>query len=599
MKQVSNGLFPIYLKMVRLLSFPRFHILKGEGQVMNISIRQKLIGSFIIVSLIFSIASYYSYTSSKKTEKSFGYLINTVEELRSISEQIKTNTATQVASYRGFMLYETPELKSQLNGANSNIKNLVEQGKKLATLKETKDRLNQIEELNADYFQKANSSMNSLSSSSTNKAAAVADGLDALEPISNNLTDRTTSLITWLNNEILEPKMTAAQEDSQHRTLFILIISIAATVIAIAAGVIQSLFIVRPISKLKTKMQKVADGDLNTEPMQLKNKDEIYHLNESFTQMQDSLKDMITKIASNADHVASSAEQLNASADQSARAAENITSSIQQIASGTEITMSKTDDNSSSLFNILDGILKIEKDTEAVSELSKTASDNAAKGSNSISSSLAQMESISDSVNRSNTVIASLSERSKEIGSIIDIISNIAEQTNLLALNAAIEAARAGENGKGFAVVADEVRKLAEQSQVSAKDISRLLSGIQKDTAESVNLLNEAKSQAENGVKISTETADTFGEILNSTQSVTPKIKEVTATIQQIASYVQGVSASADEIASLSKVNGSNTEEVASSTEEQLASMEEIKASAQVLAGMAEELMTVVKRFRI
>ena len=599
MKQVSNGLFPIYLKMVRLLSFPRFHILKGEGQVMNISIRQKLIGSFIIVSLIFSIASYYSYTSSKKTEESFGYLINTVEELRSISEQIKTNTATQVASYRGFMLYETPELKSQLNGANSNIKNLVEQGKKLATLKETKDRLNQIEELNADYFQKANSSMNSLSSSSTNKAAAVADGLDALEPISNNLTDRTTSLITWLNNEILEPKMTAAQEDSQHRTLFILIISIAATVIAIAAGVIQSLFIVRPISKLKTKMQKVADGDLNTEPMQLKNKDEIYHLNESFTQMQDSLKDMITKIAGNADHVASSAEQLNASADQSARAAENITSSIQQIASGTEITMSKTDDNSSSLFNILDGILKIEKDTEAVSELSKTASDNAAKGSNSISSSLAQMESISDSVNRSNTVIASLSERSKEIGSIIDIISNIAEQTNLLALNAAIEAARAGENGKGFAVVADEVRKLAEQSQVSAKDISRLLSGIQKDTAESVNLLNEAKSQAENGVKISTETADTFGEILNSTQSVTPKIKEVTATIQQIASYVQGVSASADEIASLSKVNGSNTEEVASSTEEQLASMEEIKASAQVLAGMAEELMTVVKRFRI
>lgn len=566
---------------------------------MNISIRQKLIGSFIIVSLIFSIASYYSYTSSKKTEESFVYLINTVEELRSISEQIKTNTATQVASYRGFMLYETPELKSQLNGANSNIKNLVEQGKKLATLKETKDRLNQIEELNADYFQKANSSMNSLSSSSTNKTAAIADGLEALEPISNNLTDRTTALITWLNNDILEPKMAAAQEDSQHRTLFILIISLAATVIAIAAGVIQSLFIVRPISKLKTKMQKVADGDLNTEPMQLKNKDEIYHLNESFTQMQDSLKDMITKIASNADHVASSAEQLNASADQSARAAENITSSIQQIASGTEITMSKTDDNSSSLFNILDGIQKIEKDTEAVSELSKTASDNAEKGSNSISSNLAQMESISNSVNRSNTVIASLSERSKEIGSIIDIISNIAEQTNLLALNAAIEAARAGENGKGFAVVADEVRKLAEQSQVSAKDISRLLSGIQKDTAESVNLLNEAKSQAENGVKISTETADTFGEILNSTQKVTPKIKEVTATIQQIASYVQGASASADEIASLSKVNGNNTEEVASSTEEQLASMEEIKASAQVLAGMAEELMTVVNRFRI
>lgn len=566
---------------------------------MNISIKQKLIGSFIIISLIFTIASYYSYSSSKKTEESFTYLINTVAELRSISDEIKTNTAQQVASYRGFMLYETPEYKSQLNGANSNIKNLVEEGKKLATLQETQDRLDEIQELNEEFYQSANSIMNSMSSSSTNKEQAIADGLETIVPISNNLTDRTTSLITWLNKEIMEPEIDEAQQDAQHRSLIILIVSITATVIAIAAGVLQSFFITKPISKLQGKMQQVADGELNTEPLLLKNKDEIYQLNESFTQMQDSLKDMISKIASNADHVASSAEQLNASADQSARAAENITSSIQQIASSTEITIAKTDENSSSLSGILNGILKIEKDTDTVSELSKTASDNAEKGSNSISSSLAQMESIFDSVNRSNAVIASLSERSKEIGSIIDIISNIAEQTNLLALNAAIEAARAGENGKGFAVVADEVRKLAEQSQVSAKDISRLLSGIQKDTAESVNLLNDAKSQAENGVKISTETADTFGEILNSTKMVTPKINEVAETIQRIASYVKEVTSSADEIASLSKVNGSNTEEVASSTEEQLASMEEIKASAQVLAGMAEELMTVVNQFKI
>jgi len=566
---------------------------------MNISIKQKLIGSFILISLIFTIASYYSYSSSKKTEDSFTYLINTVAELRSISDEIKTNAAQQVASYRGFMLYETPEFKSQLNGANSNIKNLVEEGKKLATLQETQDRLDEIQELNEQFFQSANSVMNSMSSSSTNKEQAIAEGLDTIVPISNNLTDRTTSLITWLNKEIMKPKIDEAQQDAENRSLIILIVSIAATVIAIAAGVIQSFFITKPISKLQGKMQQVADGELNTEPLLLKNKDEIYHLNESFTQMQDSLKAMITKIASNADHVASSAEQLNASADQSARAAENITSSIQQIAGSTEITIAKTDENSSSLSGILNGILKIEKDTDTVSELSKTASDNAEKGSNSISSSLAQMESIFNSVNRSNAVIASLSERSKEIGSIIDIISNIAEQTNLLALNAAIEAARAGENGKGFAVVADEVRKLAEQSQVSAKDISRLLSGIQKDTAESVDLLNDAKSQAENGVKISTETADTFGEILNSTKMVTPKINEVAETIQRIASYVKEVTSSADEIASLSKVNGSNTEEVASSTEEQLASMEEIKASAQVLAGMAEELMAVVNQFKI
>ena len=61
-------------------------------------------------------------------------------------------------------------------------------------------------------------------------------------------------------------------------------------------------------------------------------------------------------------------------------------------------------------------------------------------------------------------VVEGLGERSRDIGNIIEEITNIATQTNLLALNAAIESARAGEHGKGFAVVADEVRKLAEQS---------------------------------------------------------------------------------------------------------------------------------------
>lgn len=72
-----------------------------------------------------------------------------------------------------------------------------------------------------------------------------------------------------------------------------------------------------------------------------------------------------------------------------------------------------------------------------------------------------------------------LQDMTGDIGRSLQAIEAIARQTNLLALNAAIEAARAGEHGRGFGVVADEVRKLAQESDLAAKTIQKVLSEVQ------------------------------------------------------------------------------------------------------------------------
>lgn len=79
-----------------------------------------------------------------------------------------------------------------------------------------------------------------------------------------------------------------------------------------------------------------------------------------------------------------------------------------------------------------------------------------------------------------------LSESSKHIGKIINVISNIAEQTNMLALNAAIEAAGAGDAGKGFAVVANEVKELAKQTAEATEEISSQIDNMYTNMNEAV-----------------------------------------------------------------------------------------------------------------
>ncbi len=128
------------------------------------------------------------------------------------------------------------------------------------------------------------------------------------------------------------------------------------------------------------------------------------------------------------------------------------------------------------------------------------------EGKESVHRLLIVINKLGEQSQRTSNSMNHLSERSKEIEQIVEVIQNIAAQTNLLALNASIEAARAGEHGKGFAVVANEVRKLAESTAESTKNIGNLTKKIQEEIEKAYDNTKDNLHLVDEGVEISADT---------------------------------------------------------------------------------------------
>lgn len=373
-------------------------------------------------------------------------------------------------------------------------------------------------------------------------------------------------------------------------------------VISLVFGVIVTFFIIRsivkPISRLVGSTLAISEGDL-THEIDVKGKDEISELAQSFKNMTDNLKQIITQVDMNTEQVAAASEELTASADETTIATKQVAFSIQQVASGAESQTVGIDKTVNTMNEISHGMETMTNNFVQVNELTQQAVRHAEEGGESVQHTVAQMNEIHKQVENSDVIIKSLYNRSQQVNEIIGVISDISNQTNLLALNAAIEAARAGEQGKGFAVVADEVRKLADQSQSSASQIAELIRAIQVDTEKSVQSMQLATKSVQDGILVSNNTIEKFDEILNAVRVMAPQIEEVSQIAEQITAEIKNVTDTSNELSEIAKENASSSENVAASTEEQLASLEEVSLSARSLSEMAAELQELVRKFKI
>jgi methyl-accepting chemotaxis protein len=377
------------------------------------------------------------------------------------------------------------------------------------------------------------------------------------------------------------------------RAIIITLISVIISIILLYFLINKSL---KPLINLSKIAALSATGDLRN-TVDVKSKDEIGNVANSFNLMVTSLRKMIEDINKITNGVFESTSTLVESTEQIAEVTNQIASATQEVAHGTENQVSAINEASKNVCEVVQNIQTIQDEAISVSNEAFENNKTVKAATNKVNNMTNQMGKIKDSVLTASKSMDELKAISLKIGEIVNIINSIADQTNLLALNASIEAARAGEHGKGFAVVAEEIRKLAEESRSSTENIKNLITQTQSSTGDALKAIELGSEEAIKGEELLEEVKISFKTIDDGVSLTMNSMETLKNQANIIHESMQSVEKMIGKVESISQASAANSEEVAASTEEQSSAFEEIVATIKSLEEMMDDLKKSVDTF--
>ncbi len=350
---------------------------------------------------------------------------------------------------------------------------------------------------------------------------------------------------------------------------FILFIIIAA--ISAGLGIFFANSMTRPIVSLSKTVKDVEENNNLTLRSDVDSKDELGDMGRAFNGMLEKFEALIQQVSSSSTQLASASEEVSAVALESAK-------NVEQQRAETEMVATAINEMTATVHEVA-------QNAQNASGAAASADNEAQSGKAVVSQTSQAIEQLATEVENAAMVIHTVEEDSESIGSVLDVIKNIAEQTNLLALNAAIEAARAGEQGRGFAVVADEVRTLASRTQESTSEIEAMIVKLQSGSKQAVEVMENGRSQAQEGAEMAKEAANSLDAIVNSIASINEMNTQIAAAAEEQSAVSEEINKNVVNISSISEQTASGAEQTTSASAE--------------LSRLATDLQGLIEQFKV